>query len=155
MRIQTFNAPAGAAGSPASLTIPVFPGEWCQVVALCFVLTTGGGARFRPKITFAETSQTLLFFVVGLLSDAAITELTVCALRDCDTTPKEYINNALADGTIETVIGGASCNVALPKYMFDRNFTLQMGADYMAGGDIAGSVRVVVAFGTLEEINVL
>jgi hypothetical protein len=112
-------------------------------MVIAVVCTATFAAASQARIQFQETGVGLVDLVgcAGPAAKAAIPQEIMAAVGAAQTG---------ADPTIG--LSPYQVNMALPKYVHLQSFNVAIGAPQIAPGDTITAGRVVVAFGTLEEL---
>ena len=139
MRFQTFNFPAQV---DVNTLIPIAlePGKVAMVYSVAFNIVIA--AASQALISFTETGQAIVSAVYGPHCNVGIQQ-NISGFLDAPESERQ------------TVLDPVGVNIALPRYIFRENFVVTVGSNQVAVNDDISDGRVVVAFGSLEELITL
>lgn len=156
IRIDYMERPAAAAGS--ALQFSVQPGalEYAMVIAVVCRFRNTSGTKQRASLIWSDSNPqpaSALFFYASSKFDffnATDRTFDFCWMLDAEGTDLQRDNSA--SSMLRVDVTADEHSVALPRYWFNRTFTLECQFTDIDGTDIIGPARAAVAFGPLEEL---
>jgi len=145
MRLQNFQVANTAAGQPAVIPVNLEPGMCGMVFATVFTMAIAASSHIT--ITVGETgipAAQCVVFSTGLLTGGGaampVSASLFAGMSTCDTVGLQTLLTA---------------QITLGKFIAQQNFTVTLGAANISGGDLITNIRVMIAFGSLQELMLL
>lgn len=136
MRFQTFNFPPQITTNTL-IPVALEPGKAAMVYAVAFNIVIA--AASQPLISFTETGQAIISAVYGPVAAVGVQQ-NISAFLDAP------------ESAAQIVLDPVGVNISLPRYIFRENFVVTVGSNQIAALDDVSDGRVVVLFGTVEEL---
>ena len=141
MTIQSFPYPAPAVGNAALISVSLKPGQFALVAAITGFATVA--AANQLSVVWLESG-----FDPNLAVPSVFGPL-VAALGGTQSFTAALGVSTSAPGTGLAFPGH---NIALPKLIMTQNFSVKFTSTQLAGADQLGAGRVIVWFGTMDEM---